>query len=125
MVGTAEQLRAQEPVFHHLRPGCTRADVEAMTAADYWEVGASGTIYDREACVAILVARYARPDYDPMAGMLVEDFAVRDLGAGTWLATYRLVEDGRVTRRATVWHWNGARWVAQYHQGTVVASPSP
>jgi hypothetical protein len=40
-------LRSREPIFHRPEHGTTRADFEAMTADDFWEVGASGGVYDR------------------------------------------------------------------------------
>ena len=116
------QLRRLEPVFHRSVPGTTtRADFEAMTSDDFWEVGASGTIYDRHWCIEELTRRYADPTYDPMGGMAVDDFAVRPLSADVWLVTYRLFQGERETRRATVWRREGDRWVALYHQGTLVA----
>ena len=47
----AGELREREPLFHRREHGASRADFEAMTAADYWEVGASGRIYDRKTCL--------------------------------------------------------------------------
>ena len=42
------ELIAREPIFHRLELGTSRADFEAQTAPDFFEVGASGAIYDRE-----------------------------------------------------------------------------
>jgi hypothetical protein len=67
----APELRDREPIFHRPGHGTWRADFEAMTVIDYWEVGASGTIYDRETCLVELERRYADPTYDPMAGLAV------------------------------------------------------
>ena len=116
----AEQLAAREPIFHRTVDGTTRAEWEAMTAPDFWEVGASGTVYSRADVLAVLDDRYGTPGYDPMAGLAVEDFAVRPLDGGTWLATYLLHQDERRTRRASIWRHDGERWVLQYHQGTVI-----
>jgi hypothetical protein len=92
-----------------------------MTAPDYWEVGASGRIYDRATVLAELDRRYADPGYDPMEGLEVSDFSCRALGGGTWLATYNLIQGERDTRRVSVWQRVEGRWVLVYHQGTVIS----
>jgi hypothetical protein len=117
---TAE-LRSREPIFHRPEHGTDRAAFEAMTVPDYWEVGASGRIYDRATVLAVLEERYADPGYDPMDGLEVRDFACRALGACTWLATYNLRQGERDTRRASVWQRVDGRWVLVYHQGTVIS----
>ena len=66
-------------------------------------------------------ARYADASYEPMAGLEVSDLACRQAGDGTWLVTYRLRQDGRSSRRLTVWRRDDDRWIALYHQGTVIA----
>jgi hypothetical protein len=115
------ELRELEPIFHRSPPGTTRATFEAMIAADYWEVGASGSIYDRAEVLDVVGRRYADPDYLPMAGLELDDFGCRPAGDGTWLVTYRLRQHARLSRRLTVWRRDGERWVALYHQGTVIA----
>lgn len=115
-----DELRGHEPIFHRAEHGTSRADFERMTAPDYWEVGASGTVYDRRTVLDELERRYADPAYDPLAGMEITDFACRPAADGVWLATYRLRQGSRPTRRLTVWRWTGDRWMALYHQGTVI-----
>jgi hypothetical protein len=114
------ELRAREPIFHRSPAGTTRTEFAATISDDYWEVGASGTVYGREEVLDVLERRYADPGYDPMAGLELSDFACRDAGAGTWLVTYRLRQDARLTRRVTVWRREDGRWIALYHQGTVI-----
>ncbi|MGD9990946.1 DUF4440 domain-containing protein [Pseudonocardia sp.] len=113
------ELVAREPLFHRTEFGTTRADLEAMTAPDYWEVGASGRVHDRAFVVDVLLQRYAADEPDPWSA---EGFACRPLGPGTYLLTYTLTQGTRVTRRATVWERTdaGSGWRALYHQGTVV-----
>ncbi|MGY1813034.1 nuclear transport factor 2 family protein [Blastococcus sp. SYSU D00820] len=109
------ELVDREPLFHRIERGTGRADFEAMTAPDFWEVGASGARYDREHVWAVLEQRYARGGPDEWeAG----DFACRPLGGQTVLVTYLLRQGDRLTRRATVWERSGADWRAVYHQGT-------
>lgn len=119
-VGETEVLRelvAREPLFHRTEFGTTRADLEAMTSPDYWEVGASGRVYDRAFVVDVLLERYAADEPDPWS---TEGFACRPLGPDTFLLTYTLTQGARITRRATVWERTGSSWRALYHQGTVV-----
>jgi hypothetical protein len=116
----ARELREREPLFHRREHGISRADFEAMTDADYWEVGASGSIYDRETCLNELERRFADPTYDPLAGLEVSEFAVREAGDGVWLATYRLRQGDRDTRRLSVWQQTKGGWVVVFHQGTVI-----
>ena len=120
----ARELRDREPIFHRPEYGTSRADFEAMTIIDYWEVGASGSIYDRQTCLDELERRYAHPTYDPMAGLEVSDFAVREAGDDVWLATYGLRQGERHTRRVSVWRRAGEDWVLMYHQGTVISPGS-
>ena len=116
------ELRSREPIFHRPEHGTDRAAFEAMMAPDYWEVGASGRIYDRAAVLAELDRRYADPGYDPMEGLEVRVFSCRATGEGTWLATYHLRQGERETRRVSVWQRQDGRWVLIYHQGTVITT---
>lgn len=113
------RLRAREPIFHHQGEfGASRADFEAQTVADYWEVGASGRRHDREFIWATLEHRYAENADDPST---IEAFEGRQLGPDTYLVTYILEQPGpRRTRRATIWRASGSGWQALYHQGTIM-----
>ena len=115
-------LLAREPLFHRAELGTDRASFEAMTAADFWEVGASGQVYSRAFVLDVLDRRMAEP---PAEAWSVTDPCCRELGPGTYLFTYLLELNGRVTRRATVWRHTAAGWQVLYHQGTVVAAEQP
>ncbi len=112
----AAEIRAREPIFHRGLAGRPPAEIEAAVHPEYWEVGASGTAYTREAVVGTVAGRQADPDPLP-----VDDFALARLDETTWLATYLLRQGDRRTRRATVWQWRDGAWVIRYHQGTIVA----
>jgi hypothetical protein len=119
---TTAELRAREPIFHCEPEGSDRAHFDSLLVSDYFEVGASGRVYDRDLVLDIVVDRYERDD----PGVLneVEDFRVREIAPDTFIATYTLHQpDGhasRVTRRSTVWTNASGRWQAVYHQGTIV-----
>jgi hypothetical protein len=112
------ELEALEPLFHRFPPGTSRENVELLIGEDFWEVGASGSIYHRDMVVAALADRGATPHDDDWQ---VRDFAARELADGLWLATYELEQDrGRVSRRSTLWRREGEGWKAEYHQGTLI-----
>lgn len=109
------ELQALEPLFHHEALGSGREVFASLIVDDYWEIGASGSRYDRDFVLDTLVERHRAPHDDPWT---ILDFTVRALGAETWLATYTLRQGDRVTRRSTVWQHTD-RWRAVYHQGTL------
>jgi hypothetical protein len=119
-----DALRRREPIFHRVEHGTRREDFEAMTADDFWETGASGRAYDRAFVLGVLEQRFADPTYDPLANTEVDDFAVREAGGGVWLATYRLRQGDRRTRRLSVWREGEAGWKALYRHGTVISDES-
>lgn len=111
------ELIAREPIFHRLELGTSRRDLENMTEPDFWEVGASGRRYSREHVFATLEERYRNPGPDPWE---TRDFHCRELAPDTYLLTYTLLQEERLTRRATIWRRHGSAWKIVYHQGTVV-----
>jgi len=114
------ELRDREPVFHREEQRMSDADLEAAVAPDFWEIGASGRVYDRAQAMAIIRERYAeRLDDDQWT---TNDFHIRQVGPGTYLFTYRLDMPDRVTRRLTVWQRReDGGWRILYHQGTSVS----
>jgi hypothetical protein len=126
MPATAEvmqQISAREPLFHHRDLVYSVETFDRETSDDFWEVGASGRVYQRHQVRDGVLERLATEDEDVMLaeGWQTEDHHVLALGAGLYLFTYVLHGQGRVTRRSTIWRWNPVRgWHALYHQGTVV-----
>ena len=113
-----EQLREREPIFHRPEFGTTRADFEAMTEPDFWEVGASGRRYSREYVLDVLEERYRQPFDDDWQ---TSDFHCREIAADNYLLTYTLQQGPRLTRRATLWRHTAQGWKIVYHQGTLAA----
>ena len=112
-----EELKVREPIFHRPELGCSRSDFEAMMAADFWEVGASGRRYSREFVLEELERRYSGPLEDSWK---TRDFHCRRLCAQVYLLSYTLEQGARITRRATVWNRSSSGWKIVFHQGTVV-----
>ena len=114
------ELRNREPIFHTERFGRSLEDFERSTAPDFWEVGASGKRYTREFVLAMR-SREVLVDAEA-AGWKAAEFGLRQLGPDCFLLTYTLDQQGRTTRRATVWERAGEDWRILYHQGTIVTA---
>jgi len=117
-----DELQQREPLFHRLELGTTRADFDAQTATGFWEVGASGRCYSREFVWVLLEQRYAAGEPDVWE---TSQFDCQELATGTYLLTYLLQQEERVTRSASIWVRLQNGWQVVYHQGTVVAEPEP
>ena len=115
-----EELRRREPIFHTPRFAVTLDDVERAVAPEFWEVGASGRRYSRSFILHMLATDPARYVNAEEAGWTADGFAVRRLGANTYLLTYMLNQAGRRTRRATIWEQTAEGWRILYHQGTPI-----
>jgi hypothetical protein len=118
LIAVRDELASHEPVFHRPEWGTTRADFERMTAAGFWETGASGRRYSREFVLDELERRYASPPLDDDWESC--DFHCQRLAADVYLLTYSLRQGARETRRSTIWERVGADWKIVFHQGTIV-----
>jgi hypothetical protein len=112
-----EELKRREPVFHRPEVARTRAELEAMTAPDFWEIGASGRRYSRAYVLKTLAAGAGDPVEDEWQ---TADFHCRELASDLYLLTYTLLQKERLTRRASIWQRSGGRWRVLFHQGTIV-----
>ena len=119
-----EEIKGREPLFHHPELGVSRADLERQTADDFWEVGASGSKYSRELVINTVVERFEKGTEADTSGWEMTDVACRDLGNNTYAFTYQLDQDGRLSRRLTLWRKTEEGWVILYHQGTLISSVS-
>jgi len=119
------ELRDLEPVFHRRRHIHDAVSFDAAVPADFWEVGASGQRYERTMIREIVLNRLDEPsDGADRENWVVTDFAVREIGPSTYLATYLLDQHGRRSRRATIWTLGTRpRWQVRYHQGTLLEAP--
>src|SRR3954447_12478241 len=117
-----EELLGYEPIFHNVAFGNTREDYERRMSEDYWQVGASGRIYERDAVIESVVERGKVPGDEHW---VISGPCCRQLGDHTFGLSYQLDQDGRITRRLTVWRRGVGGWHILYHQGTVVADDCP
>ena len=117
LASVLRELRQREPIFHRPELGTTRADFERMTADDFWEIGASGKVYDRAFVLDMLEERHRTPQPETLHAF---DFSIRQLSADTWLLHYTLLQETRRSRRTTVWTRTSDGWKIVFHQGTIV-----
>ena len=110
------ELLQREPIFHRRAFGTSRDDLEAMTAEDFFEIGASGRIYQRDFVIANLLERYQQPERHDWP---CRDFSIRRLAENLYLLNYTLDEPGRTTLRTTIWQSSGGSWKIVFHQGTI------
>jgi hypothetical protein len=112
------ELSSLEPIFHWPDFAMSRAELEKMTADDFWETGASGRRYSRQFVLDVLEQRRDAPQADVWE---TSDFNCRRLAEDVYLLTYTLLQDNtRLTRRSTIWQKTSDGWKIVYHQGTVV-----
>ena len=112
-----EELQRREPVFHRPEVARTRAELEAMTAPHFWEIGASGRRYSRAYVLKTLAARGSEAVEDEWQ---TSDFHCRELASDVYLLTYTLLQGERRTRRTSIWQKSAGRWRVLFHQGTIV-----
>ena len=112
-----DELIAREPIFHRLELGTTRRGFENMVEPDFWEVGASGRRYSREYVLDRLEERHRTQREDRWQ---TRGFQCRELAPDNYLLTYTLDQEGRITRRSTIWRRREGEWRIVYHQGTLV-----
>lgn len=121
------QLIEREPVLHLREFVNSPAAVDDVTTPDFWEVGASGRVYDRGFVREEIARRLAIQEQDDLVtqGWRTSEHRVRELAHGVYLFTYVLDQGGRRSRRATVWDRRGGCWRMVYHQGTIVETTPP
>lgn len=121
-----EELKRREPIFHHPELGTTREDFNRLTDPGFWETGASVRRYSREHVWSILKQRYTSdPSGQPEDDWQTSEFQLRAIAPATYLLTYTLLQNARLTRRATIWQRHAGDWKILYHQGTPVTDHEP
>jgi hypothetical protein len=124
-VNILNELMQREPIFHHPEFGRTRQELENMTDATFWEIGASGRRYSRDYTLTEVARRYQDLAYcgihsAPENTWQTKDFYCYKIAPDNYLLTYTLIQADRVTRRTTLWRRAHTGWKILYHQGTIV-----
>jgi hypothetical protein len=96
-------------LFRHRELVNSRESFDRETADDFWEVGASGSVYDRDTVRREILARLEDQPEDEMVSedWCTEEHRVRELAADTYLFTYVLHGQGR----APAWGDRAARFL--------------
>lgn len=117
---TREELKAREPIFHHPEElGKTESHITAQRCDEFWEIGASGSVYTRQDVIETLVNRYNDLNYQDI--WETSDFEIIQISPNNYLLTYVLIQNKtRHTRRATIWRKVNDQWKILYHQGTII-----
>lgn len=112
-----EELTKLEIFIHWPSIGTTKQEVENLLDENFWEVGASGKIYNREIVLRVLEERTHKQNNEVWIN---KDFHCTEIAVDNYLLTYCLAQGERLTQRASIWrkYENGFKLV--YHQGTVV-----
>ena len=120
-----DELKAREPLFHRRAIVSSEREFLAETAEDFWEIGASGTIYDRDTILRALRQRWeSGEDQAETEHWTTTDHRAQLLADQTYLFSYTLHQHDRTTRRTTIWRrTTEQQWQACFHQGTIVQLP--
>jgi hypothetical protein len=119
---TADHQRLQH-LEESLWREATRFDpvyMDRVLAEDFWEIGRSGRVYNRDQILA-------SPRGPIDAVLPLPDFQVRSLATDLVQVTYTskvtygdMVEWGR---RSSIWSRTAGSWVLRFHQGTPYPAP--
>jgi Ribonuclease HI len=102
-----------------LDPG-VRADASELSALlhpDFEEIGASGTVWDRDTVIQALTTEAAPP---AVLDGTFEPLSVAQVAMDAVLLTYRLRSSAGESLRSSVWVRRDGRWRLRFHQGTPV-----
>ncbi|HEX6148092.1 MAG TPA: DUF4440 domain-containing protein [Acidimicrobiia bacterium] len=90
------------------------AAVIPLLHADFIEFGSSGRVYTKDAIVQMMVQ-------ETPGVVKIRDFDVREVSDDVALVTYRTIgQEGRETRRSSIWLLRTSGWQIVFHQGTRV-----
>ncbi len=111
-----DELRRLEESLWRAETRFDRALMDETFAADFYEIGRSGRVHSREACLDL-------PAEPEIAIVLpLPDFAVRMLAPDLAQVTYSsfVTYDGVLQRgrRSSMWSRTDGRWRLRFHQGT-------
>ena len=90
----------------------SREKIEALIHPDFFELGSSGRVYDRQMIVDMMSEEVS-------AGVIIRDFETRKVAKDIVLVTYRSIgQSGEEARQSSLWVKTDSQWRIQFHQGT-------
>ena len=91
------------------------AQIAALLADEFVEIGSSGRIYDRNQIIEQLQQESGEESL-----RTVSDFTARELADGLILVTHRIIKSRTV--RSSIWKRTNSEWRMVFPQGTKLAS---
>ena len=110
---TEETLIALEKSLHDPAVRADSQSVSSLLSTDFFEFGASGRVWSREAILAELATE------DP-AQITSRDYTCQPLSPDVTLLTYISETPTRRVLRSSLWRLEGDTWRIVFHQGTPV-----
>jgi hypothetical protein len=90
------------------------AAVIPLLHPEFLEFGSSGRVYTKDTIVQMMVQ-------ETPGVVKMRDFEVREVSDDVALVTYRTIgQEGRETRRSSIWLRRDSGWQLVFHQGTRV-----
>ena len=91
-------------------------ELDRLIADDFVEFGSSGRIWNKRDVLSALPTESG-------VHFTISNFAIRELGPGLVLATYRVIRstkeaEHRASLRSSIWRFENERWQMTFHQGT-------
>jgi hypothetical protein len=95
----------------------SRDELERILADDFYEVGTSGRLFDKESIIENLTQESERT-------LVMQEFIATSLAKGVVLTTYRIIrkitdQEQATSRHCSVWKKRDDEWEMLYHQGTL------
>ena len=107
-----EQLLQLEESHTRMEVRQSREKLDEILADEFFEIGSSGFMYDKEECLETGVV---------LTEMTLHNYEIYPLAEGVALATYFIVDKtrNRNTLRSSIWKFINGRWQLYFHQGTI------
>ena len=111
-VNLKEHLKNLEESHTGLEVRKSREKLDYILADEFFEIGSSGYIFDKKACLETGVA---------LTEMSLHNYEIYPLAPDAVLATYFIVDKTRNqnTYRSSIWKFIDGRWQLYFHQGTI------
>ena len=86
--------------------------LDEILADDFFEIGSSGFMYDKQECLETGVV---------LTEMTLHNYEISPLADDVVLSTYFIVDTtrNRNTLRSSIWKFIDGRWQLYFHQGTI------
>lgn len=111
-VNLKELLKELEESHISLEVRNSREKLDQILAEDFFEIGSSGYMFDKKACLETGVA---------LTEMSLYNYEIYPLAPDVVLSTYFIVDKTRArnTFRSSIWKLMNGRWQLYFHQGTI------